>query len=242
MAAVANLILVRHGESQWNRDNRFTGWADVGLTEEGVAQMRDAAAAIRAAGLEFDVAHTSVLRRCIRSQWILLEELDRMWVPQVLDWRLNERHYGSLTGRSKSETVQTFGVAAVQRWRRAYDAEPPPIDAAAAALVPLDRRYAALSASAIPHGESLHQTVARVAAVWHESIAPALQSGQRVLVTGHGNGLRAMIKIIEEVSDDDTVHLEVGNATPVVYQLDAELHALHKCALPILHRRPSEIL
>lgn len=241
-AAGAQLTLLRHGESLWNREQRFTGWADVDLTLEGIAQMRGAAAALREARLEFDVAFTSVLKRCIRSQWVVLDALDCLWLPQVLDWRLNERHYGALTGRLKAEAVQAHGEAAVKRWRRSYDAQPPAMDAAAAAWVPIDRRYAALQAGELPASESLRQTVARVQAAWSDSIAPALKAGQRVLVTGHGNGLRALIKILEGVSDEAIVSVEVPNAAPIVYALDGKLRVLHKRTLPVPDRNASEIL
>lgn len=241
-AGAAQLTLLRHGESLWNREQRFTGWADVDLTPEGVTQMRGAAAVLRAAGVEFDVAFTSVLRRCIRSQWVVLDALDCMWLPQVLDWRLNERHYGALTGRLKAEAVHTHGEAAVKRWRRSYEAQPPAMDAAAAAWVPVDRRYAALKAGELPASESLRQTVARVQAAWSDSIAPALRSGQRVLVTGHGNGLRALVKILEGVSDEAIVSVEVPNAAPIVYALDGHLRVLHRRTLPVPQRNASEIL
>jgi 2,3-bisphosphoglycerate-dependent phosphoglycerate mutase len=241
-AGQAQLTLLRHGESLWNLEQRFTGWADVDLTPEGIAQMRGAAAALRAAGLEFDLAFTSVLKRCIRSQWVVLDALDCMWLPQVLDWRLNERHYGALTGRRKADAVQAHGEGTVKRWRRSYDAQPPAMDAAAAAWVPIDRRYAALQAGEIPASESLRQTVARVQAAWSDSIAPALRRGQRVLVTGHGNGLRALIKILEGVSDEAIVSVEVPNAAPIVYALDGKLQVLHKRTLPVPDRNASEIL
>jgi 2,3-bisphosphoglycerate-dependent phosphoglycerate mutase len=241
-AAHAQLTLLRHGESLWNREQRFTGWADVDLTTEGIAQMRGAAAALRGANVQFDVAFTSVLKRCVRSQWVVLDALDCMWLPQVCDWRLNERHYGALTGRRKAEAVQAHGEAAVKRWRRSYDAQPPAIDAAAAAWVPIDRRYAALRAGEIPASESLRQTVARVQACWSEAIAPALRCGQRVLVTGHGNGLRALVKLLEGVSDEAIVSVEVPNAAPIVYALDGELRVLHKRTLPVPDRNASEIL
>lgn len=242
MPDISHLTLLRHGESQWNLEQRFTGWADVDLTDEGVVQMRGAATALREANLEFDVAFTSVLRRCIRSQWVVLDALDCMWLPQVLDWRLNERHYGGLTGRLKAQAIQTYGAAEVQRWRRSYDAQPPAMDAVAAGYVPIDRRYAALRAEEIPAGESLRETVLRVSAIWSDSIAPALQSGQRVLVIGHGNALRALIKIVEGVSDDGIMSVEVPNALPIVYELDGNLRVSNKRTLPVPERRASDIL
>jgi 2,3-bisphosphoglycerate-dependent phosphoglycerate mutase len=242
MRTVANLILLRHGESTWNRDNRFTGWADVDLTEIGIQQVLDAATALRDAGLEFDVAYTSVLKRCIRSQWLLLDALNCMWLPQILDWRLNERHYGALTGQLKSEAVALHGEAAVRRWRRSYDAVPPAMDTSAAAHVVIDRRYAALASHPLPGAESLHDVVMRVASVWHEEIGPALQSGRRVLVTGHGNGLRALVKIVEGLSDEGVASLEVGNSAPIVYALDKALQLRDKWVLPVPVRALSGIL
>jgi len=242
MAEARHLVLVRHGESLWNLEQRFTGWADVDLTENGAAQMRDAATALREAGLEFDVAFSSVLRRCIRSQWVLLDALDRMWTPQVLDWRLNERHYGGLTGRLKTEAVKSYGATAVQQWRRSYDAHPPPLDGIAASYVPIDARYAALKPEQIPTSESLRQTVQRVRQVWLDSIAPALGGGQRVVVVGHGNGLRALIKVVENVSDDDIMSVEVPNGSPIVYQLERDLAVSRKRFLRVPERRRSEIL
>ncbi len=242
MTGSASLILVRHGESQWNREQRFTGWADVDLTDEGIAQMRGAATALHNADLGFDVSYSSVLRRCIRSQWVLLDTMNCMWVPQVLDWRLNERHYGALTGCMKSDAVRVYGEAVVHCWRRSFDAEPPPIDAAAAAHVAIDRRYATVAVSEIPVSESLCQTVGRVRSVWQQSIAPALHAGRRVAVVGHGNGLRALTKIIEGVPDDDIAHVEVGNGVPIIYELDGALKPLRKRVLPMPLGRPSEIL
>lgn len=242
MNHTARLILARHGESQWNREKRFTGWADVDLTREGIAQMCNAAMALRAAGVDFDLSYASVLRRCIRSLWILLDSLDRMWVPQVLDWRLNERHYGALTGRLRSEATKAYGEKAVRQWRRSYDAEPPPIDEAAARHVPIDQRYAALAPFEIPRTESLQRTVERVRGMWNASLAPALRAGRCVALIGHGNALRAMIKILEGVSDEGIMRLEVANGAPIVYELDSTLKPLHKRVLAVPVRRSSEIL
>ena len=242
MPTIANLILLRHGESTWNQGNRFTGWADVDLTEAGMQQVLDAATALRDAGLEFDVAYTSVLKRCIRSQWLLLDALNCMWVPQILDLRLNERHYGALTGQLKSEAIHVYGAAAVRRWRRSYEAVPPAMDASAAAHVTIDRRYAALASHQLPCAESLHDVVIRVASVWRDAMAPALRSGRRVLVTGHGNGLRALVKIIEGLSDEAVATLEVGNSAPIAYALDEALKPRDKWVLPVPPRSISEIL
>ncbi len=242
---LSRLILVRHGESAWNRDQRFTGWADVDLTAEGVAQMHDAARALVAHGLAIDAAFSSVLLRCTRSLWELLDAADCTWVPRVLDWRLNERHYGALTGRSKPEAELTHGKEAVRRWRRGYDARPPLLDAdadATAQYIPLDGRYADVPPDSLPMGESLHDTVQRVQAVWQDLLAPALRQPQTVVVVGHGNSLRALIKILEGVSDEDIVAVEVGNASPVVYELDAALRPTARHVLAVPPRRASEIL
>lgn len=236
------LVLVRHGESVWNRDQRFTGWADVDLTDDGIAQMHHAAQALRDAAVEFDIAFSSVLTRCIRSQWALLEALHCMWIPQALDWRLNERHYGGLTGRSKEEAVRIFGASAVQRWRRDYDTVPPPLDEVAASHILLDRRYAHLAPHELPTAESLRQTVLRVGAAWRQGIAPALLSGQRVLITGHGNALRALIQLIEGLPDDAVSHIEVANGTPLVYDLDQALSLVRKRELTVPEWPRSHIL
>ncbi len=236
------LILIRHGESEWNRDNRFTGWADVRLTEDGAEQMRAAARLLRDAEISVDAAYSSVLSRCILSLWIVLEELDCPWVSQILDWRLNERHYGGLTGLVKSEAEVRFGHAAVLGWRRGYDTQPPPLDDEAAAYIAIDRRYAGLSADAVPLGESLEQTVTRVQDVWLQSMVPALRNAHSLLVVGHGNSLRALIKILEGVSDDDVVSLEVDNAVPIVYELDSALAVRKKSVFADTPTQRSEIL
>lgn len=240
--ACTRLVLVRHGESVWNREQRFTGWADVDLTGEGIAQMHHAARALRDASVEFDIAFSSVLTRCIRSQWALLEALDCMWIPQVLDWRLNERHYGGLTGRSKDEAVRIFGASAVQRWRRDYDAVPLPLDEAAASHILIDRRYAHVAPRELPTAESLRQTVSRVGAAWQQSIAPALRRGQRVLITGHGNALRALIQLIEGLPDDAVSHIEVANGTPLVYDLAQALSVVRRWELRVPEWPRSHIL
>lgn len=242
MSDSVKLILIRHGESQWNVEQRFTGWADIDLTENGVVQMRAAASAMRGQGIEIDVIFSSVLRRCIRSTWVLLEALERVWVPQILDWRLNERHYGALTGRSKETAVQVHGVDAVHRWRRSYDAQPPPSDAAAQAFIQIDRRYAAVSQDDLPQGESLHQTVIRVREVWRESIAPALKAHRTVAVVGHGNSLRALIMIVEGLSATCIVDVEVGNGDLLVYTFDAAGTLTERYIVAAPLQRGSDIL
>lgn len=237
------LILIRHGESEWNRDQRFTGWADVGLTETGRQQMVDAGALLASERLGVDVAFTSVLSRCILSQWALLEGMGRVWVPVTLDWRLNERHYGALTGLSKAAAVDAYGAEQVQHWRRSFDTPPPqgPGDGDGHPVV--DARYAHLAPGSIPQGESLAQVVDRVRPVWLRSIGAALTAGQRVVVTAHGNSLRALIKLIESIGDDDISTLEIPNAVPIVFELDARLRLITKTTLASTGASsPSEIL
>ena len=242
MAQPIRLILIRHGQSQWNLENRFTGWADVDLTEEGAQQMRDAAVALCQAGLRFDIAYTSMLRRCIRSQWILLDAMDRMWLPQVCDWRLNERHYGALTGLLKADAERIHGAAKVQQWRRSYEACPPPLMADDHAFARLDERYGALGPSQFPLAESLKQTVERVLPLWEMTLVPILKAGKQVLITAHGNSLRALIKHLDGMADRDVVALEVPNAVPLVYELDQDLVPIHRTWLAVPPRSASGIL
>lgn len=236
------LILIRHGESEWNRDNRFTGWADVGLTERGRSHMHAAGALLRQEGLLVDLAFTSLLSRCILSQWALLEGMGRVWVPSVLDWRLNERHYGALTGLSRAGAIETFGLEAVQQWRRSF-LMPPPLgigNGGGYALV--DERYKHLKANQIPQGESLAQVVERVRSLWESNIAASLRAGKRVAITGHGNSLRALMKLIAHIADDEIAEIDVPNAVPMVYELDKSLEVLREFRLGIEHSPPSEIL
>lgn len=242
LSTFTRLILVRHGESRWNLEQRFTGWADVDLTADGERQMKTAGLALRQAGITLDLVYASVLRRCIRSAWLMLDAMDCMWLPPFLDWRLNERHYGALTGQSKVLAERTYGPAAVTAWRRSYTAQPPPVDAAASAFIRIDRRYAGLSAADLPAGESLQQTAERVQAVWQESIAPALRTGKTVAVIGHGNSLRALIKMVEGISDTGVTDVEVGNGAPIVYELDFALRLQRRHTLPAAPYRSSEIL
>jgi 2,3-bisphosphoglycerate-dependent phosphoglycerate mutase len=220
------IVFIRHGESQWNRENRFTGWADVDLTENGVAEARAAGRLMRDEGYDFDLAFTSLLKRAIRSLHLALEEMDRLWIPEEKDWRLNERHYGALQGLNKAETAAKFGEAQVLAWRRSYDTPPP-------ALVPGDERspasdprYGNLSAAELPLTECLKDTVARVVPFWESRIAPAVRSGRRVIVAAHGNSLRAMVKYLDGVSDPDIVALNIPTAIPLVYELDDNMQAL----------------
>ena len=237
-----HLALIRHGESQWNLESRFTGWADVDLTADGAAQMRGAAVALQAAGWMFDVSYSSVLRRCIRSQWILMDAMDCMWVPLITDWRLNERHYGALTGMLKSQAIEAYGADQVLSWRRSYEAQPPSYQSRVAEPLLIDRRYDGVPTAALPDCESLQQTAVRVLEVWAQSISLALRAGRRVVVMAHGNSLRALIKQIEGISDAAIAQLEVPNAVPWVYELDAGLEPLRKQILETPARPASEIL
>ena len=217
------LVLMRHGESTWNLDNRFTGWTDVDLTEKGVAEARSAGQLLRESGYEFDVAYTSVLKRAIRTLWNTLDSMDQMWIPIKNDWRLNERHYGALQGLNKAETAAQYGEQQVMIWRRSYDTPPSPLAVDDARTSFNDPRYAALERNQIPLTECLKDTVARVLPAWNDSIAPAIRSGQRVLISAHGNSLRALIKMLDNMSDTDIVGLNIPNGQPLVYELDADL-------------------
>ncbi|MGI9024813.1 MAG: 2,3-diphosphoglycerate-dependent phosphoglycerate mutase [Burkholderiaceae bacterium] len=217
------LVLLRHGESPWHTENRFTGWTDVDLTEQGRAEARDAGRILKAEGFDFDLAFTSVLKRAIRTLWIALEEMDRMWVPVTPSWRLNELHYGALQGLDKAETAAQYGDEQVLIWRRSYDTPPNPLSPDDPRASFSDPRYAGLAREDIPLTECLKDTVARVLPFWNDSIAPAIRSGQHVLVTAHGNSLRALIKHLDGIGDDDIVGLNVPTGRPLVYQLDAAL-------------------
>ncbi len=214
------LVLLRHGESTWNLDNRFTGWTDVPLTATGVAQAQAAGKLLKAEGYDFDLAYTSVLSRAIWTLWHCLDGLERTWLPIRNDWRLNERHYGGLQGLNKTETAQKYGDEQVLVWRRSYDVPPPPLAADDPRSERGDRRYAGVD---VPLTECLKDTVARVIPYWNDEIAPAIQSGQRVLIAAHGNSLRALIKHLDGISDSDIVGLNIPNGIPLVYELDADL-------------------
>jgi 2,3-bisphosphoglycerate-dependent phosphoglycerate mutase len=217
------IVFMRHGESTWNLDNRFTGWTDVDLTEKGEAEAKHAGKLLQEAGLTFDIAYTSVLKRAIRTLWITLDEMDLMWLPTVHSWRLNERHYGALQGLNKAETAAQYGDQQVLVWRRSYDIPPNPLDPADPRASYNDPRYARLKREEIPLTECLKDTVARVMPVWNESIAPAIRAGKRIIVSAHGNSLRALIKMLDGISDQDIVGLNVPNGQPLVYELDADL-------------------
>ena len=217
------LVLIRHGESTWNLENRFTGWTDVELTATGVAQARTAGELLKEAGYEFDVAYTSVLKRAVWTLWHALDQMDRTWLPVVNSWRLNERHYGALQGLNKAETAKKFGDEQVLVWRRSYDTPPPTLDANDPRSERSDLRYAKLEPNQIPLTECLKDTVARVLPCWDDSLAPAIRSGQRIVIAAHGNSIRALVKYLDGISDDDIVNLNIPNGIPLVYELDAEL-------------------
>jgi 2,3-bisphosphoglycerate-dependent phosphoglycerate mutase len=218
------LVLLRHGESTWNRENRFTGWTDVPLSSKGVEEAVEAGRLLKSEGYAFDVAFTSVLQRAIKTLWLALEELDLMWIPVYNHWRLNERHYGGLTGLNKAETAARHGEAQVKIWRRSYDVPPPPLSAEQARLQAHDPRYAHLRPSELPLAESLKDVVARFLPFWHETIAPAIRRrGQRVLIAAHGNSLRALVKYLDDVSESDIVELNIPTGIPLVYELDDDL-------------------
>ncbi len=217
------VVLLRHGESVWNRDNRFTGWADVELTEKGVTEARTAGALLQKDGFAFDVAFTSVLKRAIKTLWIVLEETDRMWIPVHASWRLNERHYGALQGLNKAETAAKFGEAQVKVWRRAYDTPPPSLNDADPRLEIDNPRYAEIDVREFPRTECLKDTVARFLPYWHATIAPAIRMGKSVIVAAHGNSLRALVKYLDNVSDADIVELNIPTGQPLVYELDENL-------------------
>ena len=217
------LVLVRHGESTWNLENRFTGWTDVDLTPTGVAQAQEAGRLLKAEGFEFDLACTSVLKRAIWTLWHTLDQMDRTWVPVLNSWRLNERHYGALQGLNKAETAKQYGDAQVLLWRRSYDTPPPPLAPGDPRSERNDLRYAALSAAEIPLTECLKDTVARVMPFWNDSVAPSVRAGKRLVIAAHGNSIRAIVKYLDGISDDAIVGLNIPNGIPLVYELDAEL-------------------
>ena len=214
------LVLLRHGESEWNRENRFTGWVDVDLSPKGLEEARAAGRLLRAEGYRFELAFTSVLRRAIRTLWIALDELDQMWLPQEKHWRLNERHYGALQGLNKAEMTAKFGEQQVLAWRRSYDTPPPPLSADDERYEGRDPRYAGIE---VPRSECLKDTVARVLPYWNSAIAPAIRGGKRVLIAAHGNSLRALIKYLDDVSDQKIVEENVPTGIPLVYELDQHL-------------------
>jgi len=222
------LVLLRHGESTWNKENRFTGWHDVDLSDKGREEAREAGRLMAEQKFEFDVAYTSVLKRALRTLWIALDEMDMLWIPVHRSWRLNERHYGALQGLNKAETAAAHGEAQVKIWRRSYDIPPPPLTEEDPRHPSHDRRYASLSPNQLPLTESLKDTVARFLPYWHETIAPDIKAGKRVLIAAHGNSLRALVKFLDNVSEQEIVELNIPTGIPLVYQLNDDLKPLQK--------------
>ena len=225
------LVLLRHGESTWNQENRFTGWTDVGLNEKGVQEAIRAGRVLKREGYVFDVAYTSVLKRAIKTLWIALEEMDLMWIPVYNSWRLNERHYGGLQGLNKAETAEKHGMEQVKLWRRSYDVPPPALSTDDPRYPGKDPRYAALTPAELPLSESLKDTVARFLPYWHQTIAPAVESGRRVLIAAHGNSLRALVKYLDDISEQEIVELNIPTGIPLVYELDRSLRPLRHAYL-----------
>ncbi|MCG1043466.1 2,3-diphosphoglycerate-dependent phosphoglycerate mutase [Mycetohabitans sp. B8] len=217
------LVLIRHGESTWNKENRFTGWVDVDLTDKGAAQARQAGVLLKQADYTFDIAYTSVLKRAIRTLWHVQDEMDLMYIPVVHAWRLNERHYGALSGLNKAETAAQYGDEQVLIWRRSYDTPPPALEPCDPRAPYDDPRYAKVPRESLPLTECLKDTVARVLPIWNESIAPAIKSGRNVLIAAHGNSIRALVKYLDDISDIDIVGLNIPNGVPLVYELDEAL-------------------
>ncbi|HNT44304.1 MAG TPA: 2,3-diphosphoglycerate-dependent phosphoglycerate mutase [Syntrophorhabdaceae bacterium] len=220
---MTRIVLLRHGESQWNLENRFTGWTDIDLSERGVEEARQAGRALREAGFIFDVAFTSVLKRAIRTLWIVLEELDRMWIPQRKSWRLNERHYGALQGLNKAETAVEYGEEQVRLWRRSYDVPPPPLERRDKRFCGNDPRYDALAPEELPVSESLKDTAARVMPYWEGTIVPVLARGARIIISAHGNSLRSLVKHLDNIPDEDVPALEIPTGKPLVYEFSQDL-------------------
>jgi 2,3-bisphosphoglycerate-dependent phosphoglycerate mutase len=222
------LVLLRHGESTWNKENRFTGWTDVDLTDKGREEAREAGRLMKAEGYMFDIAYTSVLKRATRTLWIAMDEMDLLWVPWERSWRLNERHYGGLQGLNKAETAAKHGEAQVKIWRRSYDIPPPPLDAGDERSPARDPRYANVAKADLPLTESLKDTVARFLPYWHDTIAPTIKAGKRVVIAAHGNSLRALVKYLDNISDSDIVELNIPTGVPLVYELDDALVPIRK--------------
>jgi 2,3-bisphosphoglycerate-dependent phosphoglycerate mutase len=217
------VVLLRHGESEWNRENRFTGWTDVDLSEKGLGEAKAAGKLLKAEGFTFDIGFTSVLKRAIRTQALALDEMDLLWIPIVRDWRLNERHYGGLQGLNKAETAAKYGEQQVKIWRRSYDIPPPPLETSDPRFPGHDRRYANLTPAELPKTECLKDTVARFLPMWHEVIAPTIKSGKRVMIAAHGNSLRALVKYLDNISEGEIIELNIPTGIPLVYELDDNL-------------------
>lgn len=221
-------VMVRHGQSEWNLANRFTGWTDVDLSEQGVKEAKEAGKLLKEAGYEFDLEFTSVLKRAIKTGYLILEELDQLWIPVIKSWRLNERHYGALQGLNKAETAEKYGKDQVHEWRRSYDTLPPLQDYDAEFSNFHDRRYHELVEESRPRGENLKTTLERVVPFWEDQIAPSILDGKMVLIAAHGNSLRALAKHIEKISDEDIMGLEIPTGKPIVYHLDEKLNFISK--------------
>ena len=220
------LVLIRHGESTWNLENRFTGWTDVDLTPTGVEQAKHAGVLLKEAGLDFDIAYTSVLKRAVWTLWHCLDQMDRTWLPVVNEWRLNERHYGALQGLNTADPAKKFGDSQVLIWRRSYDIPPPALDPSDPRSERSDPRYAKLAAELVPLTECLKDTVARVLPLWDETIAPAIKSGQRIVISAHGNSIRALVKYLDGIGDNEIVGINIPNGITLVYELDADLNPI----------------
>ena len=217
------IVLLRHGESEWNKENRFTGWTDVDLSEKGIEEAKRAGKLMKEAGLDFDIAYTSVLKRAIRTLWLAQDVMNLLWIPVIKSWRLNERHYGALQGLNKAETAQKYGDEQVHIWRRSYDTQPPALTEADERFPGHDRRYHDLTKDELPLTECLKDTVARFLPFWHETVAPAIKSGKRVLIVAHGNSLRSLVKYLDNIPDDEIVELNIPTGVPLVYELDKDL-------------------
>jgi 2,3-bisphosphoglycerate-dependent phosphoglycerate mutase len=220
------VVLLRHGESSWNKENRFTGWTDVDLSEKGLLEAQEAGQVLKKEGYTFDLAFTSVLKRAIRTLWLTLDGMDLMWIPVIRDWRLNERHYGALQGLNKSETAAKYGEEQVKIWRRSYDIPPPVLEKSDPRYPGHDPRYQNLTEQELPLTECLKDTVARFLPCWHDRIAPEIRAGKRVLIAAHGNSLRALVMYLDKVSESDIVNLNIPTAMPLVYELDDELNSI----------------
>ena len=220
---MTKLVLLRHGESVWNKENRFTGWTDVDLSERGIDEAHYAGQVLKEKGYVFDVAFTSVLKRAIRTLWIVLDEMDQMWIPVHRSWRLNERHYGALQGLNKSEMTAKYGEQQVLIWRRSYDVQPPPLKPTDERYPGNDPRYGTLDKKDVPLTESLKDTIQRVMPYWHDTVAPAIRSGKRVIISAHGNSIRGLVKYLDNLSDEDIVRLNIPTGIPLIYELDEQL-------------------
>jgi 2,3-bisphosphoglycerate-dependent phosphoglycerate mutase len=220
------IVLLRHGESQWNLENRFTGWYDCDLSAKGLEEAKSAGAVLKAEGFTFDIAFTSVLKRAIRTLWLTLDGLDQMYIPVVRSWRLNERHYGALQGLNKAETAEKYGIEQVTVWRRAFATPPPPLDKTSPYYPGTDPKYAGLDPIVLPLHESLATTIDRVLPFWHDAIVPAIREGKKVLIAAHGNSLRALVKFLDNIGEDEIVALNIPTGVPLVYDLDENLRPL----------------